>query len=287
MGPIGVKAHLEPFLPGHPARDGSVPVGPVSAAPFGSASILTISYIYILMMGGEGLTRATEIAILNANYIANRLDPHFPVLYRNAKGRVAHECIVDPRALEDHERRHRRRYRQTPDRLRLPCADHEFPGAGHADDRADRIGIEGGAGSFLRRHDRDPQARSPRSRRAAGRSRPRRCAMPRTPCTTSPMMRGAAPIAAPRAASPPAPRARTNTGARSGASTTSMATATWCARARRSRTTRKPRSEALVGWVERSDTHRGRHHGCGTMMGFAALTPSYGRAATEYAQAAE
>src|SRR5215207_3053930 len=100
MGPIGVKAHLEPFLPGHPARDGSVAVGPVSAAPFGSASILTISYIYILMMGGEGLTRATEIAILNANYIATMLDPHFPVLYRNAKGRVAHECIVDPRPLK-------------------------------------------------------------------------------------------------------------------------------------------------------------------------------------------
>ena len=72
----------------------------MSAAPFGSASILTISYIYILMMGGEGLTRATEIAILNANYIATRLDPHFPVLYRNAKGRVAHECIVDPRPLK-------------------------------------------------------------------------------------------------------------------------------------------------------------------------------------------
>jgi glycine dehydrogenase len=102
MGPIGVKAHLAPFLPGHPATDGVTPhpVGPVSAAPFGSASILTISYIYMLMMGGEGLTRATEIAILNANYIATRLDAHFPVLYRNAKGRVAHECIVDPRALK-------------------------------------------------------------------------------------------------------------------------------------------------------------------------------------------
>src|ERR1700682_2474543 len=100
MGPIGVKSHLEPFLPGHPATDGRAAVGPVSAAPFGSASILTISYIYILMMGGEGLTRATEIAILNANYIATRLDPHFPVLYRNAKGRVAHECIVDPRPLK-------------------------------------------------------------------------------------------------------------------------------------------------------------------------------------------
>jgi glycine dehydrogenase len=102
MGPIGVKAHLAPFLPGHPATDGATPraVGPVSAAPFGSASILTISYIYILMMGGEGLTRATEIAILNANYIATKLDAHFPVLYRNAKGRVAHECIVDPRPLK-------------------------------------------------------------------------------------------------------------------------------------------------------------------------------------------
>jgi glycine cleavage system P protein (glycine dehydrogenase) len=102
MGPIGVKAHLAPFLPGHPATDGTTPhpIGPVSAAPFGSASILTISYIYILMMGGEGLTRATEIAILNANYIASKLDPHFPVLYKNAKGRVAHECIVDPRPLK-------------------------------------------------------------------------------------------------------------------------------------------------------------------------------------------
>ncbi len=99
MGPIGVKAHLAPFLPGH--LDGAkAHVGPVSAAPYGSASILTISYIYILMMSGEGLTRATEIAILNANYIAARLDPHFPVLYRNAKGRVAHECIVDPRPLK-------------------------------------------------------------------------------------------------------------------------------------------------------------------------------------------
>ncbi|MDO8400114.1 MAG: aminomethyl-transferring glycine dehydrogenase, partial [Bradyrhizobium sp.] len=102
MGPIGVKAHLAPFLPGHPDAQGTKPdpVGPVSAAAFGSASILTISYIYIQMMGGEGLTRATEIAILNANYIATRLDPHFPVLYRNAKGRVAHECIVDPRPLK-------------------------------------------------------------------------------------------------------------------------------------------------------------------------------------------
>ncbi|HXQ83672.1 MAG TPA: aminomethyl-transferring glycine dehydrogenase, partial [Xanthobacteraceae bacterium] len=100
MGPIGVRAHLVPYLPGYPANGGKTPVGPVSAAPYGSASILTISYLYILMMGGEGLSRATEIAILNANYIASRLDAHFPVLYRNEKGRVAHECIVDPRPLK-------------------------------------------------------------------------------------------------------------------------------------------------------------------------------------------
>jgi glycine dehydrogenase len=101
MGPIGVKKHLAPFLPGHPMLDGgTAPVGPVSAAPYGSASILVISYIYILMMGGDGLQRATEVAILNANYIAEKLHPHFPVLYRNHNNRVAHECIVDPRGLK-------------------------------------------------------------------------------------------------------------------------------------------------------------------------------------------
>jgi glycine dehydrogenase len=102
MGPIGVKAHLAPFLPGHPVLDGGkAPVGPVSAAPYGSASILPISYAYILMMGGEGLAEATRVAILSANYIAARLAPHYPVLYRNKNGRVAHECIIDPRPLKD------------------------------------------------------------------------------------------------------------------------------------------------------------------------------------------
>ena len=100
VGPIGVRAHLAPFLPGHPNLDSASPVGPVSAAPYGSASILAISWAYILLMGGEGLTAATETAILNANYIATRLDPHFPVLYKNEHGRVAHECILDPRPLK-------------------------------------------------------------------------------------------------------------------------------------------------------------------------------------------
>ena len=102
MGPIGVKAHLAPFLPGHPARpDMPSQVGPVSAAPFGSASILPISWAYILMMGGEGLTKATQIAILNANYIATRLQDHYPLLFRGRQGRVAHECILDMRPFKD------------------------------------------------------------------------------------------------------------------------------------------------------------------------------------------
>jgi glycine dehydrogenase len=101
VGPIGVKAHLAPFLPGHPFVDGGhAPQGPVSGAPFGSASILPISLMYLLMTGGEGQRRATEIAILSANYIATRLNPHFPTLFVNSNGRVAHECIIDPRHLE-------------------------------------------------------------------------------------------------------------------------------------------------------------------------------------------
>nr|WP_246504180.1 aminomethyl-transferring glycine dehydrogenase [Plastoroseomonas arctica] len=102
VGPIGVTAELAPFLPGHPqlAEAGPADSGIViSAAPFGSAAILPISYAYIRMMGAEGLTRATEVAILNANYIARRLDGHFPVLYRGAKGMVAHECILDCRGF--------------------------------------------------------------------------------------------------------------------------------------------------------------------------------------------
>jgi glycine dehydrogenase len=99
MGPIGVRKHLAPYLPGHPVIEtgGEKAIGAISAAPYGSPMILPISYAYIAMMGGEGLTRATEIAILNANYVAARLDKLFPVLYRGEKGRVAHECILDTR----------------------------------------------------------------------------------------------------------------------------------------------------------------------------------------------
>ena len=113
MGPIGVKAHLAPFLPNHSqvevqaggtgeqlgasdARNGAV-----SAAPWGSASILPISYMYIKMMGSEGLKRATEVAILNANYVAQQLEAHYPILYKGMNGRVAHECIIDLRPLKE------------------------------------------------------------------------------------------------------------------------------------------------------------------------------------------
>lgn len=99
MGPIGVKAHLIPHLPGHPETGGAQ--GPVSAAPYGSPSLLPISWAYCLMMGGDGLTQATRVAILNANYIATRLQGAYEILYKGPTGRVAHECIIDTRPFEE------------------------------------------------------------------------------------------------------------------------------------------------------------------------------------------
>src|SRR5580765_242537 len=97
MGPIAVAAHLAPFLPANPLEGDRA----VSAAPYGSALILIISWMYIRMMGASGIRRATELAIVNANYIATRLAPYFPVLYKGASGRVAHECILDLRHLKE------------------------------------------------------------------------------------------------------------------------------------------------------------------------------------------
>jgi glycine dehydrogenase len=108
MGPIGVAAHLAPFLPDHPMVQGVNPaargagtIGAVSAAPWGSASILPISWTYVRLMGAAGLKRATQVAVLNANYMAKRLDPHFPVLYTGQNGLVAHECIIDLRPVKE------------------------------------------------------------------------------------------------------------------------------------------------------------------------------------------
>jgi len=103
MGPIGVGAHLAPFLPAHPlvtGVGGEDAIGPVSAAPWGSASILPISWVYISLMGTEGLKRATQIAILNANYIAKKLEKHYTTLYKGKNGYVAHECILDTRGFK-------------------------------------------------------------------------------------------------------------------------------------------------------------------------------------------
>jgi len=105
VGPVAVKSHLAPYLPGVLDERGELPagaaVGPVSAAPYGSAGILPISYLYIALMGAEGLLQATQAAILNANYIAHRLRDYYPVLYAGRGGRVAHECILDIRQIKD------------------------------------------------------------------------------------------------------------------------------------------------------------------------------------------
>src|SRR6202044_1824349 len=102
VGPIGVKTHLAPYLPTHPFAEDPNPdaIGPVSAAPFGSAGILSISWAYIALMGAAGLTQATKVAIASANYIAARLQAYYPVLYKGKSGRVAHECIVDLRQFK-------------------------------------------------------------------------------------------------------------------------------------------------------------------------------------------
>jgi len=102
VGPVAVKAHLAPFLPGHPLRPPAPgAVGPVASAPLGSAGILPISWAFIALMGGRGLTEAARVAVLNANYVAKRLAPHYPILYTGESGGVAHECIVDPRPFKE------------------------------------------------------------------------------------------------------------------------------------------------------------------------------------------
>ena len=103
MGPIGVKKHLSPHVSGHCVinlKGEASGNGAVSAAPWGSSSILPISWMYIAMMGAEGLTKATQVAILSANYIAAKLEPYYPILYRGQRGKVAHECIIDLRHLK-------------------------------------------------------------------------------------------------------------------------------------------------------------------------------------------
>ena len=141
MGPIAVAPQLVPFLPSTISRESDADrVGPISAAPYGSGSILTIPWVYIRMMGAAGLGQATQVAILNANYVARRLDRYFPVLFKGRNGLVAHECIIDLRAVPRDFRGGRC---QAVDRLRISCADPELARPRHTDDRAHRKRIQG------------------------------------------------------------------------------------------------------------------------------------------------
>ena len=158
VGPIGVRAHLAPFLPGHPlAPPGADAVGPVSAAPFGSAGILAhLVGVHRADGRATGSAMRREVAVANANYVAARLRPHFPVLLHRSRG--LRRPRVHPRPAPAHEghRRHRRRRRQAADGLRLPRAHDELPGGGDADGRADGERGPARARPLLRRHDRHP-----------------------------------------------------------------------------------------------------------------------------------
>ena len=205
----------------------------VSAAPYGSASILPITWAYIRMMGAEGLRAATLTAIASANYIARRLDEYYPVLYTGENGMVAHECILDLRGITKSDRRHRRRRGEAAGGLRFPRADDELPGGGHADGRADREREPRRGGRVLRRDDRDPRRDRPGRLRAHGPRTTTRCAVRRTPRRACSSTTGSTPTAANRPrirwVRPSGPRC----GRRCGASTARTVTATWCVRARR------------------------------------------------------
>lgn len=162
VGPCAVKSHLAPFLPRTLGGEGEV--GMVSAASYGSASILPISWMYVTMMGSAGLRKATQVALLNANYIAKRLAPHYKTLYTGRNGLVAHECILDVRPLEKTSGIGAEDIAKAADRLRLPCTDVELPGRRHADGGTDRKRIAARTGPLHRRDDPDPR-RDPRHRR--------------------------------------------------------------------------------------------------------------------------
>ena len=144
-------------------------IGQVSAGPWGSPSILPISYAYIVMMGGAGLRKATEMAILNANYIAKRLVDHFPIVYTGQHGLIAHECIIDFRAIKQATGIGVEDVAKRFDRLRHPRAHHVLAGAGDHDDRTDRERGEGGNRSLLRGDDQH-QGGNPRHRDGGCRS---------------------------------------------------------------------------------------------------------------------
>ena len=237
VGPVGVREHLAPYLPSHgmhPEPEKRTGIGPISAAPYGSAGILPISWAYVRLMGAEGLTDATAVAVLAANYVAERLQDHYPVLYRGHNDRVAHECILDVRGLTKSSG-------VTVDDVAKRLIDYgfhaptmSFPVAGHADGGADRERGPRRAGPLLRRDDRHPRGDPPGR---GGGVDPRELAAARRPAH-----RGVGDHRTPRSVpTPPRSRCsrpvptRTSTGRRSAASTRPTATATCSAPARRPR----------------------------------------------------
>ncbi len=187
VGPVAALEHLAPFLPNHPMVAEAGPAtgpGPISGAPWGSASILPISWAYVALMGPDGLRAATEVAILNANYVATLLDGAFPVLYTGSHGRVAHECILDLREIT-------RTSGVTVDDVAKRLIDYgfhapddELPRGRHPDGGADRVGEPGGARPLLRRDARHPGGdrgdRAGRGRRTPTAPWPTRRTRPRT-----------------------------------------------------------------------------------------------------------
>ena len=199
MGPVACTAELAPFLPGHPyGLQDPQRVGAISAAPWGSPAILPISWAYIRMMGAAGLREASEVSILSANYMAHRLQSHYPLLYVGTRGRVAHEFILDCRPFKKTAGGRGERHRQAAHGLRLPRAHHVLPGGGHADDRAHRERVARGTGPLLRSDDPHPR-RDPRHRGGPGRpgAEPAAARPAHRPRPSSPT-RGTAPTAARR-----------------------------------------------------------------------------------------
>ena len=269
VGPVGVRSHLAPFLPNHPLRSDAGPdtgVGPISAAPWGSAGILPISWAYMQMMGGAGLARATQVAILNANYVAQarRL---LPGALRRARRPRCPRVHPGPPTHHASHRGHGRGHRKAPDRLRLPRADDVVPGRRHAHGRADGVGGQARARPLLRRDDRHPRRDPARSKRGSGRPQTARCAAHRIRLPTSPSMTGTMPTPATTQRSPWRHCATTSTGRPSAASTTSTATATSSAPAHPSRPTRRLTASGMTTTAPWRPT--GAHSGverttCGT-----------------------
>ncbi len=176
VGPVAVRAHLAPYLPNHPLQPTAGPgtgVGPISAAPWGSAGILPISWAYARLMGADGLKKASQVAVLGANYVAKRLAPYFPVLYTGPAGWSRTSASWTCGRETKNDRRDGGRRGEAADRLRVPRADDVVPGGRDADDRADGERGPDRTRPVLRRDDRDPGRDRPGGvRRVAGRGQP-------------------------------------------------------------------------------------------------------------------